>query len=186
MLTIIVPGTEESELFDERTNTFIPVPATKTKELQLEHSLISISKWESKWCKPFFSKEKKTEEEIIDYIKCMTITPRVDDEVYGGLTRENVEAINKYLNAPMTASSVREDKNTKRGREQVTSELIYYWMISLNIPTEFERWHINRLLMLIRICNAKNANPKKKSRKELAADYAAINAANKKRFNTKG
>ena len=186
MLTIVVPGREAVEMFDEKTTSFSLLPPEKPRKLQLENSLIAISKWEAKWCKPYFSKERKTDEEVLDYIKCMTITPGVPDDVYERLSEKNIDDIQKYLNAPMTASTVREDKLSRPNREQITSELIYYWMISFNIPIQFEKWHINRLIMLIRICNAKNSSPKKKSRKELVADYAAINAANKKRFKTKG
>ena len=125
MLQITIPA---RELWDEVNNEF---HYTKECTLQLEHSLISLSKWESKWCKPFFSKQEKTYEETIDYIKCMTLTSNVKDEVYSWLTRENIMAINKYIEAPMTATYFSQDKHgSGRGsREQVTAELIYYWMI---------------------------------------------------------
>ena len=180
MLSITIPAVE---LFDERTSTFI---STKEQTLQLEHSLVSLSKWESKWCKPFLSKEDKTFEETIDYIKCMTITQNVNPTTYNFLTKENIEAVKNYIDAPMTATTYSEDKQSGRNRDITTSELIYYWMISLNIPMECQKWHLNRLLTLIRVCNVKNAPPKKTSRKELTNRYAALNAQRRKQLNTKG
>lgn len=186
MLQITIPAREAAELWDEGKETFIPVPAQKEQTLQLEHSLVSLSKWESKWCKAFFSKEEKTNEEILDYIQCMTITSNVKPEVYSNLTRENIEQINKYIESPMTATYISEDQKTPGRKETVTSELIYYWMIALNIPFECQKWHINRLLTLIRVCNVKNQPPKKRSRGEITRSYAALNAARKKQLNTKG
>ena len=145
MLTITIPATEE---FDEVKGEFV---YTKEQTLQLEHSLISISKWESKWCKPFLAKGDKTFEETIDYIKCMTLNKNVDDEVYRCLTSDNVAAINEYIGAPMTATTFSGNEHGKKNGEQITSELVYYWMVALNIPFECEKWHINRLLTLIRV-----------------------------------
>ena len=180
MLTITIPAVE---LFNEETQEFF---STKEQTLQLEHSLVSLSKWESKWCKAFLSKEEKTLEETIDYIKCMTITQNVDPNVYNHLSRSNIIEINKYIEAPMTATTFYEETQKGRGREIVTSELIYYWMISLNIPMECQKWHLNRLLTLIRVCNVKNTPPKKRSRNEIMRRNAALNAARKKKFNTNG
>lgn len=180
MLQITVPA---KELWDEKKDEFIEFTETS---LQLEHSLVSLSKWESTWCKPFLSKEEKTREEIIDYIKCMTITPNVDPIIYNYLTDENVEQINQYISAPMTATYILEGKTGRPSREQITSELIYYWMIALNIPFECQNWHINRLLTLIRVCNIKNQPPKKMSRSEIASRNAALNAERKRKLNTKG
>ena len=179
MLTITIPATE---LFNEKTNEFIPI---KGQTLQLEHSLVSVSKWESKWCKPFIS-SNKTNEEVIDYIKCMTITQNVNPNIYIALTKQNIEDINEYIDAPMTATTFYEDKNKKSKKEIVTSELIYYWMITLNIPMECQKWHLNRLLTLIRVCNNKNSPPKKMSRSEVINRYAELNAQRKKQLNTKG
>ena len=145
---------------------------------QTENSIIFMI------CFSFFVKEK-TYEETIDYIKCMTLTRDVDPLVYYGLTNDNIEQINKYIAAPMTATSF-SDKNGKGGREIITSELIYYWMISQNIPFECQKWHLNRLLTLIRVCNIKNAPPKKHSRREIASRNAALNAARRKQLNSKG
>ena len=180
MLEIVVPA---RELWDEINQEFI---VTKEQTLQLEHSLLSISKWESKWCKPFLSKQEKTKEETMDYIRCMTLTKNVDGNVYNFLTNNNIDQINKYIDAPMTATWFSEDKNTKGNREQITSELVYYWMIALNIPLECQEWHFNRLLTLIRVCNIKNQKPKKMSRRELMSRNASLNAARKQRLNTKG
>lgn len=180
MLQITIPAVE---LWDERKQEFI---TTKEQTLQLEHSLVSLSKWESKWCKPFLSKQEKTFEETLDYIKCMTIMPNVDPEVYNYLTNENIEEINNYINAPMTATYFSDDKTVKPSREQITAELIYYWMIALNIPFECQNWHLNRLLTLIKVCNIKNQPPKKISKKEIMRRNTALNAARRKRLNTKG
>lgn len=180
MLQIIIPETEQ---WDESINEFV---YTKEITLQLEHSLVSLSKWESKWCKPFLSKEDKTDEEILDYIRCMTITQNVKPEVYKCLTTENIRQIMDYINAPMTATYVTERGPHKSSGEQVTSELIYYWMIALNIPVKFEKWHINRLLTLIKVCNVKNQPPKQMSRNEILSRNAALNAARRKQLNTKG
>lgn len=181
MLQITIPAVE---LWDEKKEEF--VTGSKEQTLQLEHSLISLSKWESKWCKPFLTKDEKTLEETIDYIKCMTITKNVESEVYDRLTRSNIEAINKYIEAPMTATVFGNNKLQTGRREQVTSELIYYWMVSLNIPMECQKWHLNRLLTLIRVCNIKNTPPKKMNRRDIASQYASLNAARRKQFNTKG
>ena len=180
MLTITIPA---KELFDERTNTFITI---KEQTLQLEHSLVSLSKWESKWCKPFLSKENKSIEETIDYIKCMTITQNVKPYIYTFLSNSDIKKIDEYIDAPMTATTFNEDGQKKNNRDIITSEIIYYWMISLNIPMECQKWHLNRLLTLIRVCNIKNTPPKKTSRKELTSRYAALNAQRRKQLNTKG
>ena len=180
MLQITVPG---RELFDEEHGQFLVV---REQTLQLEHSLVSLSKWESKWCKCFFSREDKTQDETIDYIKCMTITRNVPSEVYLCMTRENIDEINKYISAPMTATYFSDEKNAGPSREQITSELIYYWMIALNIPFECEKWHLNRLLTLIKVCSIKNEPPKKRSRHEIMSRNAALNAARRKKLNTKG
>lgn len=180
MLRITVPASEQ---FDERTQTFVGV---EEQTLELEHSLVSLSKWESKWCKPFLSKTAKTNEEILDYIKCMTLTPDVKPEVYEFLTEENYIQINKYIDAPMTATTFSDDKTSKGSREIVTSELIYYWMIALTIPVEFQYWHLNRLLTLVKVCNIKNSPPKKRSRRELMSRNRALNAARRQQYNTTG
>ena len=180
MLRITIPSVE---LYDEKRNLFIN---TKEQTLQLEHSLVSLRKWESKWCKPFLTKETKTIEETIDYIRCMTLTQNVDPTVYNFITNDIIQQVNDYITAPMTATWFSEDKTQKPNREQVTAELIYYWMIALNIPSEYQKWHLNSLLTLIRVCNIKNQPPKKMSKKDLIARNKAINDARRKRLNSKG
>lgn len=181
MLHIKVPLTPEE--WDEEKQEFIE---PKFQSLQLEHSLVSISKWESKWCKPFLSKKEKTDEETIDYIKCMTLTQNVKPEVYDHLSRDNMTQINNYIAAPMTATTFYEQKNGRGSSETVTSELIYYWMIALNIPVKFEKWHINRLLTLIKVCNIKNQPARKMSGRELMARNRSLNASRRKQLNSKG
>ena len=180
MLQITIPQTE---LWDEFKQEFVSL---KEQTLQLEHSLVSLSKWESKWNKSFLSSREKTYEETIDYIKCMTLTPNVKPEVYRGLTKSNVEQINKYIEAPMTATSFVEDKRGTGSRETITSELIYYWMIALNIPFECQKWHLNRLLTLIRVCEIKSQPPKKMSKREIMNRNSSLNSARKKQLNTRG
>lgn len=176
MLTIVVPG---GELFNEETGEFITV---KEHKLQLEHSLVSLSKWESKWHKSFLSNRvEKTDEEVMDYIKCMTLTQNVDPNIYQLLTRQNVTDINKYIEDPMTATYFPEDKTGKGGRDVITAEVLYYWIITLQIPVEFQKWHLNRLIALIRVCNIKNQPPKKMSQREVMSRHAAINAARRKK-----
>lgn len=186
MLTIVVPGRENRESWDERKEEFVILPPIKEKIIQLEHSLISISKWESKYCKPFINTKEKTNEEMMDYIKFMTITPNVDPSVYDRLSEENIRDISQYMEAPMTATTIKNTNQNKRSGRFITSELIYCWMTQLNIPFECEKWHINRLMMLIQVCNEENKEPKKQSKRETAQNFAAINAANRKRFNSKG
>lgn len=180
MLQITIPAVEQ---WDERKQEFV---STKGQTLQLEHSLVSLSKWESKWGKAFLSKTPKTYEETLDYIKCMTITQNVDPNIYNCLTADNVQKVNEYIEAPMTATYITEDKGNKGRSEIVTSELIYYWMIALNIPFECQKWHLNRLLTLVKVCNVKNQPPKKRSRRELMSRNAALNEARKKQFNSRG
>lgn len=181
MLRIKIPISPEG--WDEKKQEFVE---PKFQVLQLEHSLVSLSKWESKWCKPFLSKRDKTNEETLDYIKCMTLTQNVKPETYNRLTNDHVKQIYEYINAPMTATTFVEDKRTKGSNEQTTAELIYYWMIALNIPLECQKWHLNRLLTLIRVCNIKNQPPKKMSRKEILSRNKALNEARRKQFNTTG
>ena len=180
MLQITVPSVE---LWDEKESMFVSV---KEQTLQLEHSLLSLSKWESKHHKAYLSKKDKTYDEVLDYIKCMTLTPNVKPEVYKCLTEKNIDDINKYINDPMTAVYFPEEKSGKINNETVTSDLIYYWMVSLRIPFECQKWHLNRLITLIRVYNIKNTPPKKMGKKALMSRNSAINASRRKRLNTKG
>ncbi len=180
MLQITVPKTE---IFNDETGEFT---YTKEQKLQLEHSLVSLSKWESKWCKPFLNSKDKTEEEILDYVRCMTITQNVPDIVYKVLSSENIKQINDYINAPMTATTFSDHGGGRSNREIITSEILYYQMIALNIPFECRKWHLNRLITLIRVCSIKNQPPKKMGRTELANRNRALNEARRKRLHTKG
>lgn len=181
MLQITVPGTE---LYDEATNEFITV---KEQTLTLEHSLVSLSKWESKWCKPFLSKDGLTTEQTIDYIRCMTITQNVPAITYSLVTDDNIKQVENYINAPMTATWFSDEKKSGRANgEVVTAELIYYWMIALQIPMKCEKWHLNRLLTLVKVCNIKNTPPKKMGKRATMSRNAAINAARRKQLNSNG
>lgn len=178
MLTIIVPGGRQ---WDPVNRVFV---YPKDVTLRLEHSLVSISKWEEKWHKPYLHTKDKTNEEVLHYIKCMTITQNVPDEVYERLTVKNIEQIEEYINDPMTATSFREnnEQNNRIRGEIVTSEIIYFWMIHFQIPPEYRKWHINKLITLIKVCIKKNEPPKKMSLEE----RRALNAARRKKLNTRG
>lgn len=179
MLTLEVKG---RRLWDEKNQEFL---YPKDHVLIMEHSLVSVSKWESIWCKPFLGKDPMTSEQTISYIKCMTITKNVDPNIYLCMTNEHIDKVKEYIEAPMTATTIREEE-TKGSSKVVTSELIYYWMLSLNIPVEFQKWHFNRLLTLIKVCNAENKPPKKMSKNEIYARNAKLNAERKRRLGTKG
>lgn len=180
MKIITVPAKER---YDEINNEFI---TTKEQQLTLEHSLVSVSKWESKWHKPFLGRDDKSDEEVLDYIRCMTITQNVDPMVYYGLNAAIIDEINNYINDPMTATWFN-DMNKKSGdKEVITSEIIYYWMITLRIPWQCEKWHLNRLLTLIKVCSEKNAPPKKMTQRELMERNRSLNEARKKALNSKG
>lgn len=188
MLRIVIP---DNEYFLPESNEFVII---KGKVLQLEHSLISVSKWESKWKKAFLKKDKeRTQEQMLDYVKCMTLTQNVDPKVYLNVTPSIMRQINEYINDPMTATVIakleQNGGNVGASRDTVTSELIYYWMISLNIPFECQKWHLNRLLALIEVCNMKNSKPAKLTpaqKKAQRANWSAINAARRAKSHSKG
>ena len=160
MLKMIIPGLES---FDNALQQFV---TTETLTIELEHSLASVSKWESKWEKPFLSEDKKTSEETLDYIRCMTLTPNVPEDVYLRLEDIQITLVSDYINAKSTATWFGDRENQRSPRKEIiTSEVIYYWMISFQIPFSCEEWHLNRLLTLIRVCNEKNkASTTKKTR----------------------
>lgn len=177
-----------SELFDEETERFIEVKPTV---LNLEHSLIAISKWESKYHIPFLGQTEKTPEQLEYYFRCMTINQNVDPNVYKGLTASQQKEIVDYIHDPMTATWFGDDKKPGLGKgkkkpEVITSELIYYWMVAHNIPSEYEKWHLNRLLTLIQVCNSYNQPPKKMSRNEIVRNNDALNAARRAAMKTRG
>lgn len=179
MLLIDIP---ETECWDEARQMFIK---TKSAKLQLEHSLLALSKWESIHQKPFLGNKSLTVEETIDYIRCMTINKNVDEEAYAGITNNVLERINKYIESPMTATVVKSVDGAPKGNkngEFITSELIYYWMVSLQIPFECEKWHLNRLLKLIEVCNAKNQPDRKMSTNDVYAKQKALNESRLKKM----
>lgn len=179
-ISIVVPA---AELFDSKTGEFIE---TKETTLNLEHSLISISKWESKWHKPYLSTDEKTKEEALDYIRCMTLNGGVDQNVYKALTNKNADDISNYINDPMTATTIKRDNKRSSG-EIVTSELIYYWMTELNIPFEpCQKWHLSRLLMLIEVCSIKKTPAKKMTKAEILRQNHAINMARRAKLHSRG
>ena len=170
---------------------FVYLPGGKGCELNLEHSLLSVSKWESIWCKPFLSTKDKTVEETLSYIECMTVTPsNVDPEVYKRIPQSEYDRVNSYINNPASATLINNGfKNGKTSKgELVTSELIYYWMTACNIPFECQKWHLNRLLTLIRVCEIKNdpKGQKKMSANEIRQTNDKLNEARRKMLHTKG
>lgn len=183
MLKVTIPP---RKYWDSKREMFFNYPE-KPITLQLEHSLVSLSKWEAKWNKPFLSKTKdRTDAEMRDYIRCMTITQNVDPEVYLLLPEDIVKQISDYMEAPMTATTFNNQKD-KPSREIITSELIYYWMVSLQIPFDpCEKWHLNRLMTLIKVCSIKNSPQKKMSPNEIRARNRELNAARRKSMNTRG
>lgn len=180
MLKITIPETQE---WDEEHEVFI---TSEGQQLCLEHSLVSLSKWEEKWHKYFIGNDSLTNEELIDYIRCMTITQNVDPEVYYAIDDQVMKEITDYINDPHTATWFNDNKNQKPNREVITSEIIYYWMIALQIPFECQKWHLNKLLTLIRVCNEKNAPNKKRSRSEILSENRKLNEARKKMHHTHG
>lgn len=185
MLTITIPATE-SEEWDEVNECFVYHEVEKEQVLHLEHSLIALSKWESKWHKPFLTDKEMSTEETLDYIKCMTLDKNIKPEIYERLTAENITEIRDYMNDPMTATTFTDFGKKSTNREQPTSELIYYWMIANNIPVEFEKWHIKRLMTLIRVCSIKNSPSKKMNKQEILRRNAALNAERRAKYKTKG
>lgn len=180
MLKILVKGIDQ---WDEARETFVQ---TKDTELSLEHSLVSVSKWESKWHKHFIGNDNLTTEMLIDYIHCMTLTQNVNPEVYYAITDDQLMQIKDYIADPMTATWFSESTEKKFSRDIITSEIIYYWMIALQIPFECQKWHLNRLLTLIRVCNEKNQPEKKMSQAEVMRRNRELNEARRRALNSKG
>lgn len=189
MLEIIIP---EVEHWDEEKEEFYKTFGTRGKKIQLEHSLLSLSKWESKWHKPFLKDDEKNLEEIVDYIRCMTITKGVPEDAYDYIPVEMIKKITDYMQDSMTATWFSEPLGGKNGsvgrREIITAEIIYYWMIALNIPQEYEKWHLNRLLTLIKVVNIKNSpkDDKNIDKSAAARQRAALNKARRAKHKTKG
>ncbi len=181
-LTVTIPA---NEFWDFRKEEFVNTADTI---IHIEHSLAAIAKWEAHWRKPFLSNNALTGEELLDYIRCMTLEEDIDFNVYLALSQQNMEAIRAYLEEPMTATWFKEEKKGKGGRmgSASTAEIIYYYMVELGIPFECENWHFNRLMTLIRVCSEKQAVPKKMARKDIFAQNAALNAQRKARLGTRG
>lgn len=183
MLKLTIP---ESSFWDSEKQVFVDLPSV---DLELEHSLLSLSKWESKYHKPFLGKDEKSPEEISGYVEAMIVTPDYPSGVVDRLSQDNINTINEYINDPQTATTVHEMSSNKPGKRQtVTSELVYYWMVSYQIPIECETWHFNRLISLIKIANVKNQDPKKsrRSKSEVARDYRELNERRRAEMGTKG
>ena len=179
MIQLVVP---DLEIYDDGKSEFI---IEKGQILQVEHSLVSIAKWESKWNKPFLTNKPKTVEETLDYIRCMTITQNVLPYIYSHITNEIVNQVSEYIARPMSATWFTNDDNTP-SKEIITSEIIYYSMIAYNIPFECQKWHLNRLLTLIRVCKKKNDKPKKMSKAEIMNRNREINNKRRQQQNSKG
>ena len=181
MLKITIPPADQ--LWDEARQEFIQ---TKETELCLEHSLVSVSKWEAKWHKHFIHNKDLTSEMLLDYIRCMTLTQNVDPNVYYVLDEKSVREIKEYIDDSHTATWFAESNEKKFSRDIITSEIIYYWMIALQIPFECQKWHLNRLLTLIRVCNEKNQPEKKMSQAEVMRRNREINEARRRALTSKG
>ena len=186
MLTLIIPPAPADEAWDQDREEFVSIPSFRGARIQLEHSLISVSRWESKWHKSFSSTKSKTPEEFLDYVRCMTLTKAVPPEVYQHLTPENLKAIDAYIKDPMTATTFRRKPGQAPSRRVVTSEQIYSWMIDAEIPFEAEKWHLNRLLTLLEVRNNANTPGKKMSTRDIMKENAALNAARRAKMHTRG
>lgn len=178
MLKLVIP---KLEWWDDEKDEFV---YSDEQELHLEHSLVSLSKWESKWEKPFLEEKDKTSEMVMDYVRFMTLN-EVSEDAYSRLGEREVEQITDYINAKMTATWFSEEKKRHKP-EIITAEIVYYWMITLNIPVEFQHWHFNRLLTLVKVCQQKSQPDKKMSRREVADRNRRLNEARKAKYNTPG
>lgn len=172
----------ETRLWDPVKEEFLYV---KSQKLLLEHSLLSISKWEAKWKKPYLNSEK-TPIEVVDYIRCMTLTKNVDPNVYYAIPATELEKLQNYILDPMTATTITNHEQKRPGREVITAEILYWQMAQLNIDLEWEKRHLNRLITLIQVCAIKSQPPKKMSKAEIAKQNKALNAARRKRHNSRG
>lgn len=180
MLRITIFG---DEFFDETAEQFIYPDAV---ELEFEHSLVSLSKWESKFEKPFLSETSKTAEEILAYIEAMIITPNCPPGVLGKLSQANLDEIHAYIESKQTGTTFRDTGKDRGKAEPISAELIYYWMVGFNVPFECQHWHLNRLFSLLRVCSIKQSKPTKMSKSEMAASRRALNQRRLNELNTNG
>ena len=181
MLTISLIN---QDFFDAETSEFIEYP---DMEIQLEHSLISMSKWESLFEKPFLAPGQRSRDEVLSYIGCMILTPGIDSSVVNRLGNNELSLIDAYISSKQSATTFGDlPARNKSSGETITSELIYYWMVAFNIPFECQTWHLNRLFSLIRILNLKQEKPKKMSRAEISARNAELNAKRRAALGTSG
>lgn len=182
MLQIEVNGTQ---LWDEEKEQFV---STDSTVIRLEHSLVSISKWESIYKRPYLVPQRFSQKETVDYIKCMCLDDNISDEVFFAVYGDSslMKQIDDYINSSPTATTINDNDKKKRNSEKITSELIYYWMVANEIPFTCETWHIERLLTLIRVCNVKNQPPKKQSSKDIYARNKQLNAARRAKHHSKG
>lgn len=187
MLWITIPDTPSQELWDEFNGEFITVDSKKGQTLQLEHSLVSLHKWESRWKTPFLTDKEKTIEQTIDYIKCMTITQNVHNDVYNRLSDDNIHQVDMYINDSKTATWFRNTPGGSGGK-QLTAELLYYYMIELGIPFECRKWHLSQLITLIRVANEerKGSEGNKMSKEQIAQRNRKLNAERRKKYNSNG
>ena len=187
MLSITIP---KLELFDSKNNIFVNQDEVT---IELEHSLVALARWESKWEKPFLGPDQKTEEETIDYVRCMTMTSDVSPEIYHRLNQGHFKQINEYIDAKMSATWFSEPRSAstgnapvKRSRETITAEIIYHWIVALNLDWQVQDWHLNRLFTLIKVCNQKNSPEKKRPKRDMVAERQRINAERKAAMETRG
>lgn len=180
MLKIVIP---DREFFDEKSSRFVKIEGGS---FEIEHSLSAVAKWEAHNMTPFFSMDNKTLEESKDYIRCMTVTPDVNPSLYDRIDDKIMQQINDYIAAKQTATTIKKIAGAKKKPEIITAEIVYYWMISLGIPTEYDQWHLNRLFTLIEVFNAKNGPQKKMKQKDILAQNRALNEARRAKYKTRG
>lgn len=180
MFTVVIP---EREFFDETGSRFVKMEGGS---FEIEHSLAAVAKWEARHGTPFFSMTDKTADESVDYIRCMTVTPDVNPDLYNRIDNELMAKINDYIATKQTATTIKMRAGLKKKSEIITAEVVYYWMITLGIPSEYDQWHMNRLFTLIEVFNDKSGPQKKMKQKDILAQNRALNEARKTKYKTKG
>lgn len=184
MLLITLEG---DEVFNEETQEFSSVGDI---DLHLEHSLVSLSKWESKHEVPFLGPQEKTSEQILDYIICMIQDPLIPEDLFNRMKQNQVNQIQEYINSPQSATTFTKDPYERPSREVITSELIYYWLAAFQISFEVETWHLNRLFALVRIAHIKSNESQKGGQKipkhDIARRNRELNAQRRAQYDTSG